>query len=72
MQKQQHRSTHRNRFKQTRPLEERLVEHAMRLREEAKPLPPGAVREEILRRAEQAETAAVGMSQWSGSPESNA
>jgi hypothetical protein len=31
----------RNRFTQNQPPEERLVEHAMRLREEAKTLPPG-------------------------------
>jgi len=60
----------RHRFTQIQPLEERLVEHATRLREEAKALPPGAVREAILRRAEQAETAAMGMSQWL-SPECN-
>ena len=53
----------RNRFTQNQPLEERLVEHATRLREEAKTLPPGAVRKAILRRAEQAETGAH-MSQW--------
>ena len=53
----------RNRFTQDQPLEERLVEHATRLREEAKVLPPGSVRKAILRRAEQAETGAH-MSQW--------
>jgi len=53
----------RNRFTQNQPLEERLVEHATRLREEAKTLPPGAVRAAILRRAEQAETGAH-VSQW--------
>ena len=53
----------RRRFKQNQPLEERLVEHATRLREEAKTLPPGAVRAAILRRAEQAETGAE-MSDW--------
>jgi hypothetical protein len=57
----------RQRFTQIQPLEERLVEHATRLREEAKALPPGAVREAILRRAEQAETGAH-MSQWLGLP----
>jgi len=50
-------------------LEERLVEHATRLREEAKALPPGIVREAILRRAEQAETGAH-MTQWLRSAES--
>ena len=59
----------RHRFTQIQPLEERLVEHATRLREEAKALPPGAVREAILRRAEQAETGAH-MTQWLRSAES--
>ena len=68
MQKRQHRSTqYRHRFTQKQPLEERLVEHATRLREEARALPPGAVREAILTRAEQAETGAR-MSQWLRSP----
>ena len=49
---------YRHRFTPNQPLEERLVEHATRLREEAKALPPGAVREAILKRAEQAETGA--------------
>jgi hypothetical protein len=52
-----------HRFTQEKLLEERLVEHATRLREEAKTLPPGVVREAILKRAEQAETGAH-MSQW--------
>jgi hypothetical protein len=58
-----------NRFTQNQPLEERLVEHATRLREEAKALPSGIVRDAILRRAEQAETGAH-MTQWLRSPES--
>ena len=45
----------RNRSKQTKSLEERLAEHATRLREEAKALPRGAAREAVLRRAAQAE-----------------
>jgi hypothetical protein len=61
----------RHRFTQIQPLEERLVEHATRLREEAKALPPGAVREAILRRAEQAETGAH-MSHWLRLPGSKA
>ena len=70
MRKRRHRSTqYRHRFTQKQPLEERLVEHATRLREEAKALPPGVVREAILRRAEQAETGAH-MTQWLRSPES--
>ena len=45
------------------PLEERLIQHATRLREEAGWLPAGVVREAIIRRAEQAETGAH-MSLW--------
>jgi hypothetical protein len=47
----------RRRFKQTQSLEERLADEAKRLRDEAKLLPRGAVREDVLRRARQAETA---------------
>jgi hypothetical protein len=46
----------RRRFKQTQSLEERLSEEAKRLRAEAKLLPPGAARDEMIRRARQAET----------------
>lgn len=60
----------RNRLKQSQSLEERLVAHAAHLVEEAKTLPPGTARDALLRRAEQAETAAIGMSQWL-SPEGN-
>ena len=57
----------RRRFKQTQSLEERLSEEAKRLREEAKSLPPGAVREEMIRKARQAETASR-MNEWLTSP----
>jgi hypothetical protein len=57
----------RRRFKQTLSLEKRLAEEAKRLREEAKLLPPGAVREALLRRARQAETGSH-MSEWLSSP----
>jgi hypothetical protein len=57
----------RRRFNQKQSLEERLAEEAKRLREEAKLLPPGAVREELLRRARQAETGSH-MSEWLRSP----
>ena len=53
----------RRHFKQTQSLEERLAEEAKRLCGEAKLLPPGAVREEMLRRARQAETGSH-MSNW--------
>ena len=57
----------RRRFKQTQSLEERLAKEAKRLRKEAKLLPPGAVRETLLRRARQAETGSH-MSEWLSSP----
>jgi hypothetical protein len=57
----------RRRFKQTQSLELRLAKEAERLREEAKLLPPGAVREALLRRARQAETGSH-MSEWLRSP----
>jgi hypothetical protein len=59
--------TLRRRFKQIKSLEERLSEEAKRLREEAKSLPPGALREELLRRARQAETGSR-VSEWLSSP----
>ena len=57
----------RRRFKQTQSLEERLAEEAKRLRAEAKLLPPGATRDEIIRRAREAETGSH-MSEWLRSP----
>jgi hypothetical protein len=57
----------RRRFKQTKSLEERLSEEAKRLRDEAKSLPHGAVREALLRKARQAETGSH-MSEWLSSP----
>ena len=54
---------HRRRFKQSNSLEERLTDEAKRLREAAKLLPPGAVREQILRKARQAETGSH-ISEW--------
>lgn len=57
----------RRRFKQTVTLEARLAEEAKRLREEAKLLPPGAPREELVRKARRAETASH-MNEWLTSP----
>jgi hypothetical protein len=57
----------RRRFKQTRSLEERLSEEAKRLRAEAKLLPPGAARDEMIRKARHAETASH-MNEWLTSP----
>ena len=48
-------------------LEVRLAAEAKRLREEAKLLPPGAARDEMLRKARQAETGSQ-MSEWLRSP----
>lgn len=53
----------RRRFKQTKPLEERLVAEAKELRQVAKSLAPGPVRDEMLRKARQDE-AAVHMTEW--------
>ena len=57
----------RRRFKPIHSLEARLAEEAKRLREEAKLLRPGAVREALLRKARQAETAAH-IDEWLRSP----
>ena len=57
----------RRRFNQTLSLEERLSEEAKRLRKEAKLLPPGAAREELLRKAREAETGSR-LSEWLRSP----
>lgn len=57
----------RRRFKQIESLEERLAEESKRLREQATLLPPGTVRNELLRRARQAETG-MHMSEWLSSP----
>jgi len=56
-------SQQRRRFKQTRSLQERLTEQAASLRAQAKLLEPGAMRETLLRRARQAETASH-MDEW--------
>ena len=57
----------RRRFKQITSLEGRLAEEAKRLREEARLLPLGAVREELMRKARQAETGSH-MTEWLTSP----
>jgi hypothetical protein len=58
---------YRRRFKQTQTLEARLSEEAKRLRDEAKLLPPGAERDELIRKARRAETTAH-LSEWLNSP----
>jgi hypothetical protein len=57
----------RRRYGQSDPLEDRLAEEAKRLREEAKELRPGAARDDLIRKARQAETGAQ-MSEWLRSP----
>ncbi|WP_342740613.1 hypothetical protein [Bradyrhizobium sp. B117] len=57
----------RRRHKQTDLLETRLAAEAERLREKARSLPPGAARDEMLRKARQAETGSQ-MSEWLRSP----
>jgi hypothetical protein len=57
----------RRRFKQTPPLNQRLTEEAERLRKEAQGTPPGIDREQLLRRARQADTASH-MNEWLSSP----
>jgi hypothetical protein len=57
----------RRRFKQMEPLEQRLVAEAKRLREQAGSLAPGEVRDALLRKARQTETASD-MNAWLGSP----
>ena len=48
----------RRRFKQTKTLEQRLVEEAERFRQAAEVLPQGTARERLMGRARQAEAAA--------------
>jgi hypothetical protein len=57
----------RRRIKQILTLEERLAEEAKRLREEAKKLPPGPSREDLLRKAREDEIVAR-MAEWITSP----
>ena len=53
----------RRRLKQAMPLVERLSQQAQQLRKEAKGLPPGGEREELVRKARQLESA-VDVSHW--------
>jgi hypothetical protein len=57
----------RQRIVQAQSLEERLTAKATRLREEAKLLPHGAVRETLLRKTRQCETGSQ-VSEWLSSP----
>jgi hypothetical protein len=55
------------RFKKAQSPEARPSEEAKRLRAEAKSLPPGAARDEMIRRARQAEIASH-LDEWLTSP----
>lgn len=57
----------RRRFRQVETLEQRLATEASRLREQAKLLGPGVLRETLLRKARQTEMAAQ-MNEWLQSP----
>ena len=57
----------RRRFKQSQTLEERLVEQAKSLMEQAQLLRPGPLRDELIRKARQAKAAAH-MDGWLRSP----
>ncbi|MBB4359038.1 hypothetical protein [Bradyrhizobium sp. ERR14] len=57
----------RKRVKQTRSLEERMAEQAIKLKERASHLPAGAEREGLLKRVRIAETGAH-LSDWLTSP----
>ena len=54
-------------FKQIAPLDQRLTEEAELLRKEARGTPPGVARDNLIRRARQAETASH-MQEWLASP----
>ena len=57
----------RRRFKQTEPLQDRLVTFAKAARDKAEHLPVGIEREDIFRKARQADTAAH-LDKWISSP----
>jgi hypothetical protein len=57
----------RREVKHQTPFEERLASQARYLREVANSLPPGSVRDDVIRRARQAETASH-LTEWLMSP----
>ncbi|MGX1324072.1 hypothetical protein AB7M17_007525 [Bradyrhizobium sp. USDA 377] len=57
----------RHRFKQDRALGERLIEEARLARKKAEQLPPGAEREDLLRKAHAADITAH-IDEWLSSP----
>lgn len=57
----------RRRFKQTQPLKDRLASYAKDVREKAEVMPPCAEKDDLLRRARQADTASQ-LDEWINSP----
>jgi hypothetical protein len=57
----------RRRIKHTMSFDERLADYAHRLKDQAKTLLPGRARDELIRRARQAETASR-VNEWLTSP----
>jgi hypothetical protein len=57
----------RRRFKQVNSLKDRLMQEAESLRQQAQQMPPGVRRDELLRKAREAETAAR-VDDWLASP----
>jgi len=57
----------RRRIKHTMSFDERLADQAHRLRDQARTLPPGIERDELIRRARQSETASR-INEWLTSP----
>jgi hypothetical protein len=55
--------------KQTVPLQDRIASFAREIREKASRLPPGKERDDLLRRAQLADTA-FDLSDWANSPRS--
>jgi hypothetical protein len=57
----------RRRFSQTSPLDQHLAQEAQNLRKQAEGMPAGIPREDLLRKASQAETASHALG-WLSSP----
>jgi hypothetical protein len=57
----------RRRFNQETPLQDRLAKFAQEMREKAEQLTPGLERDDMLRRARQADTA-MHLDDWANSP----
>ena len=59
--------SHRRRFKQSMSLKDRLIAFAKHAREKAEQLPPSITRDELLRKAHEADTASH-LDEWINSP----